>query len=183
MPTGPQRQTARLLLGRVSAPGAVYFVTMCTSKRAQVLTLAHNLSSVRSTLADTFSHDNSLHAACVMPDHVHLLFTLGKRLTVGQVMGKFKASVRRRSDKLWTWQRNGFEHRLRETESEADYAFYIFMNPYRAHLVPITTAWSGWLCEDPLRYRFLAGLKPDGTPPPEWLNYDKSIAAKIDRSS
>ncbi len=114
-----------------------------------------------------------------MPDHVHLLFTLGKSLSVGQVMGKFKTLARRAAEAAWTWQLNGFEHRLRPEEQEAHYAFYLFMNPYRAGCITLEQTWPGWICEEPERYRFLSGLSSDGTPPAEWLTRAEALARHL----
>jgi REP element-mobilizing transposase RayT len=170
VPPRPERRTARLLLGRVSAAGATYFLTLCTADRAAALLEPPALSAIRSALGATFTAtDAPLHAACVMSDHVHLLFRLGPRLSVGQVMGKFKSHARRACAAAWSWQLNGYEHRLREHEREEDYAFYVFMNPYRAGLVPMTRPWPAWICPEPRRYRFLDALAPDGSPPAEWL--------------
>jgi putative transposase len=173
----PQRQTARLLLGRVSACGATYFLTLCTAARAPVLLEPVTLARLRTALATTFTETERLHAACVMPDHVHILFTLGTRLSIGQVMGKFKTLAHRSVTAEWSWQPNGYEHRLRASDSEEDYAFYMFMNPYRAGLVPMNAAWSAWICSEPRRYGFIKALNADGSPPPEWLNEPNRISS------
>lgn len=104
-----------------------------------------------------------------MPDHVHLLFTLGERLTVGQVMAKFKNLARDSGRVAWRWLDDGFEHRLRAEESAEDYAFYIFMNPYRARLILTSETWPGWQCPDHLQFRFTQHLGSDRHPPLEWL--------------
>ncbi|MCX6938541.1 MAG: transposase [Verrucomicrobia bacterium] len=172
----PHRQTARLLLGRISTPGATYFLTLCTALRAPVLLYPETLTALRAALSATFTETDPLRAACVMPDHLHLIFTLGPRLSVGQIMGKFKTLSLRHAGAVWRWQLNGYEHRLRDNESEEDYAFYVYMNPYRAGLAPISGVWPAWICPEPNRYRFLAALKLDGTPPCEWLDEPDRVA-------
>ena len=175
----PERQTHRLQWGRVSVPGARYFLTLCTQDRIPVLTSSSASDQVLAALHTLHGTDAELLTATLMPDHVHVLFTLGERLTLGQVMGKFKTLARNRGRALWRWQEDGFEHRLRPEESAEDYGFYIFMNPYRANLWPLSQAWPWWVCPEPTRFRFFQHLAPDGTPPSEWLGEAETVAARI----
>lgn len=49
-----------------------------------------------------------------MPDHMHLLFRLGEKLTFSRVIGRFKAKTMRPVLECGLmWQQNVFEHRLR----------------------------------------------------------------------
>lgn len=176
----PERKTPRLRYGRVSLPGARYFLTACPRQRAPVLAApaeaARTLSAFETLHA---SGDIVLHAAVVMPDHAHALFTLGPRLTVGQALAKFKTLARDHGRVPWRWLDDGFEHRLRPHESAEDYAFYIFMNPYRARLVEPTTAWPWWRCPEPAMFRFTQHLGADGTPPAGWLATIETIAPRV----
>ena len=176
----PDRQTARLRFGRVSTQGATYFITLCTKDRAPVLlqpATAREVHKVLQSMHD--SGDFALIAATIMPDHVHLLLTLGCRLKVGQVMGKFKTKSRKQGKTGWRWQEDGFEHRLRTTESIEDYGFYIFMNPYRARLCPLTAPWQWWLCPQPSVFRFLGALDQKQVVPAAWLDLSDQVAARI----
>ena len=121
------RKTNQLRRGRTSVPGAKYFVTCCTRNRAHIFSHA-------AAAEETFAALNTIHsaqdadffAATIMPNHVHLLFALGDRLRVGQIVAKFKSLARDLGRAPWRWQTDGFEHRLRLHESAEDYAFYIF---------------------------------------------------------
>ncbi len=144
-----------------------------------MLNTASVADSALAALHDLHPADVDLLAATIMPDHVHLLFTLGERLSVGQVTGKFKTLARARGQAAWRWQQDGYEHRLRPDESTDDYAFYIFMNPYRAGLCAVSQAWPRWVCPEPTRFRFLQHLDSTGAPPPEWLGTIETIAAKV----
>lgn len=176
----PYRETARLRFGRTNSEGASYFVTACTKNRDPILTGADNGMRIEGTLRAMHSAgDINLTAATVMPDHVHLLFVLGARLDVGQVMGKFKTWSRDMGKASWRWQQDGFEHRLRQIESVEDYGFYIFMNPYRAGLCRLGASWPWWLCPDPSTFRFLAALEGQQEVPPTWLGLSDKIEAKI----
>jgi REP element-mobilizing transposase RayT len=174
------RKTSRLRFGRVSVPEAIYFITFCTKNRAPVLTLP---DSGKITIAAMQSMheacDIALIAATVMPDHVHALLTLGRRLQLGQVMRKIKTLSRNQGRALWRWQYDGFEHRVRSFESIEDYAFYIFMNPYRAGLCPLTASWPWWICPEPRQIHFMTALELNQGVPLEWLGLSDAIASKI----
>lgn len=174
------RKTPRLRLGRISSSGANYFITLCTKNRAPVLTQKGTATRIMDTLLSMHgANDMELLAATSMPDHAHLLLTLGGRLRLGQMMGKFKAQSRDQGRVSWHWQEDGFEHRLRHIEAIEDYGFYIFMNPYRAGLCPLATAWPWWICPHPSAFRFLDALNANQTVPAAWLGLSDKIATKI----
>lgn len=176
----PNRQTSRLRFGRTSAPGASYFITNCTKDRAAILTATNTGRTVAdSLLALHSSGEIQLAAATIMPDHVHLLFTLGDRLRVGQVVGKFKTLARNMGRATWRWQQDGFEHQLRDVESMEDYGFYMFMNPYRAGLCPLAAPWPWWLCPQPSLFRFLSARDQNQAVPSEWLGLSDQIGSRI----
>ena len=108
-------------------------------------------------------------AFTVMPDHVHWLFQLGDRLTLGRTIARFKFQT---SSGLLAhrliWQRDFFEHRLRGSESVEEYALYIFLNPYRAQLIN-AGSWPGWWSATVDLFEFWTKLNGDGSPPTEWL--------------
>jgi putative transposase len=174
------RKTPRLRIGRISSADAKYFITLCTKNRTPVLTQKESGSRVNATLQSMHdSGDMELIAATAMPDHVHILFGLGNRLKLGQVIGKFKTKSRNQGLADWLWQEDGFEHRLRSEDAIEDYGFYIFMNPYRARICPLERRWEWWLCPNPTNLRFLSLLAPEEPVPKEWLGLCEEIAAKI----
>lgn len=175
----PGRKTERLRIGRVSLPGARYFVTACVQGRAPVLMADAQLRRMQTALSElSSSGDWRLLAGVVMPDHVHVLFSLGERLPLDRVIAKFKSRVRA-VEAVWRWQANVFEHRLRADEDAENYAFYVFMNPYRAGLAEMNSSWPGWLPGTDFRWRFEDGLSADGVPPAEWLDRVKEVAGHI----
>jgi putative transposase len=124
------RATAKLLPGRISLAGECYFLTWCTHDRLPGLTSPAVQSTLRAAISNLDqSRDAGLLAATIMPEHVHLPITLGTHLTISQVVAKIKATVTRQHLAM-RWQLNFFEHRLRDSASAEDFAFYIFMNPY-----------------------------------------------------
>jgi REP element-mobilizing transposase RayT len=94
-------------------------------------------------------HDNGrriqLHAAVIMPDHVHLLFTAlrdgeGWTFTLPQILKAIKGTSARSINKLLSThgpvrQDESFDHVLRGNESFAETVEYIRQNPVRKGLV------------------------------------------------
>ena len=132
------------------------FVTFCKllhnhfSERARDLVLKHCI------------HDHGrridLHAAVIMPDHVHMLFTLlrderGWPYPMQKILKMIKGTSARDINRLLgssgpVWQAESFDHVLRSQESLEEKIEYIRMNPVRAALV-----------RQPEEYRWL-WLKP-----------------------
>jgi putative transposase len=175
----PVRKTERLRFGRVSLPGARYFVTACVQGREPVLAIEACLKRVLEGMNElALTGDWRLLAATIMPDHVHILFTLGDRLPLDRVIAKLKSRTRA-PDAVWRWQANVFEHRLRADEDAEDYAFYIFMNPCRAGLIDVNAPWPGWVRGAESRWRFEEGVSVAGAFPAEWLDQVKEVAGRI----
>jgi REP element-mobilizing transposase RayT len=154
--------------------GARYFVT-CSAVRPESR-LVHSsyarliLETVKDMVTDK---DIILYCATVMPDHVHLLFSLPETLELSKVIGKFKTLSRKsRAGFDMHWQANYFEHRLRPDELCNDYARYIFLNPYRAGLIERRMEWPYWIFGADVDFNFLCFLEEGKYPPIEWLAAD-----------
>jgi REP-associated tyrosine transposase len=86
-----------------------------------------------------------LHAAVIMPDHVHLLFTAqrdaeGWTFALPEILRAIKGSSARSINKLIgrigrLWQDESFDHVLRGNESLRETIEYIRQNPVRKGLV------------------------------------------------
>ena len=167
----PERKTSNLRHARISQAGGRYFLTICTRNRDPVLTAPVNAKRISGVFTILQSAgDIDLHAATIMPDHLHLLFTLGTGLTLGQSMAKLKNLARDFGRVPWRWLEDGFEHRLRPHELTEDYGFYIFMNPYRARLLPTNESWPWWYCPRLQMFRFPEHFSSHATPPEAWLD-------------
>ena len=85
-------------------------MTVCTRGREPVLSVAENAERIIAAMVELdASGDGQFLAGTVMPDHIHLLFVLGERLTLARIMAKVKSRARR-ADAPWRWQGNSFEH-------------------------------------------------------------------------
>lgn len=164
------RSTGALHANRWSLPGARYFVTLCTMERHTGLTTNTTASAIRNAVmaADAVGDTETL-AFTVMPDHIHWLFHLGGRLSLGRVIARYKAETRAELQAGHrVWQHDFYEHRLRAEEGAEDYGRYVILNPYRAGLL-CGGNWPGWLCPKPEQFGFMTQLKPDGAPQREWI--------------
>jgi len=131
------------ILPHYQKAGRAVFITFCKGNRipfapeAQDAILQHSL------------HDNGkrydLHAAVVMPDHVHLLLTplrdekgwpYSLPTILKQLKGTSARTVNRLSNSCSTvWQEESFDHVLRSQESLEEKLEYIRQNPVRRGLV------------------------------------------------
>jgi hypothetical protein len=116
------------------------------------------------------SHDTATIAFTVMPDHMHWLFALGPRLSLGRVIARWKVQSRSAlAGAGLVWQRDFYEHSLRSGEMPEEYGLYVFLNPSRAGLLPAKILWPHWYAPHPEALGFIGQLNPDGTPPREWI--------------
>jgi REP element-mobilizing transposase RayT len=167
----PTRRTSDLRIGRQSLPGATYFLTLCEARRQLGFTDPPLVSDLKEALeALHLVNDFSLIAASVMPDHLHLLGVLGARLSLSRAIGKLKAQTRAhlRARGL-QWQENFYEHRLRGDDELEPFARYIFLNPYRAALLPLNATWPHWLRRGDIRFQFEEIVDRAHAVPAAWL--------------
>jgi putative transposase len=166
----PPKGHAALRRGRVSMPGADYFLTLCTDqKRAGLL---HPEITERITYElKAMQADATWRVRCstIMPDHLHLLITLGDRLAVEKTINRLKAKTSATlATHHLTWERGFFDHRLRPDEDRAAIFHYIYLNAYRANLLTATERWPWFHCAPADEAWFTARLT-ENLPPPAWL--------------
>ncbi|MFA6290054.1 MAG: transposase [Opitutaceae bacterium] len=161
---------AALRHGRISMPGADYFLTLCTDQKQPGLTQPHVAQRIMDEL-QTMQTDTTCDVRCltVMPDHLHLLLTLGTRLSLAKAINRLKAKT---SASLGahhlSWERGYFDHRVRPDEDRASIFHYIYLNPYRASLCTPAATWPWFHCCDADRAWFEPRLD-NNLPPPTWL--------------
>lgn len=163
--------TDLLRKGRYSMAGERYFITLCTKDRRPGLTSPLIRESITQTLRKLqLASDIDLFCATTMPDHVHLLYRLGRTLSLPQVQGKFKrmTSPTLNQQEL-SWQPNYYDHRLRADSALESFSQYIFLNPYRKGLINSNETWPDWIINRNYCPEFYAHLKAGMTPPSEWI--------------
>ena len=118
--------------------------------------------------------DIALECATIMPDHIHALLILGRRLQFGRVIAKFKALTRfSLTTNSCVWQRDFFEHHLCPDEYFSPFGRYIFLNPYRAGLLERRAVWPYTYLRQNADFDFLNLLEDGRYPPAEWVSLPK----------
>ena len=159
-----------LRVGRWSQAGSDYFVTGCLDRPLSGLTTEAIADTVRVRLheLETAGHWR-LRSYVLMPDHFHLLATLGDRGDLSGAMRLFKGPLTPvlRQHGL-RWQKNFYDHRLRSVDELLPTFLYIFLNPYRAGLVSVGEKWPCYYCA-PEDWEWFGGMTNESLPFPEWL--------------
>lgn len=110
-----------------------------------------------------------LRTAVVMPDHLHLLVTLGNATDLSSAIRLFKGRLTPLLRKHGAaWQQNFFDHRLRPDEELLPVYLYIFLNPYRKGLIPVNQPWKGYSCNEE-DWAWFGSLTNERCPEPAWL--------------
>jgi putative transposase len=116
-----------------------YFVTIGTENRAVFfsdLPTGHRL--VEKLIASAAHSNFTLHAYCVMPDHLHFISeALADTCDLIRFVDGFKQRTayefsKTRGTRLW--QRRYYDHILRPNEAIEDVACYVWWNPVRKKL-------------------------------------------------
>jgi len=120
---------------------AIFFITVCCEPREENQ-LCHE--AVASKLFETVEFRQNrgewyVHLLLMMPDHVHGLISFPTDKSMRKIIQDWKESVARRVGVKW--QRDFFDHRLRNDENFVEKADYIRMNPVRKGLVEESDKW------------------------------------------
>ena len=115
----PKRKRIRLSNYDYASEG-YYFVTICTFNKQPniLLSLPTRFLGLR---VDYYS---------LLPTHLHVIFVFAqRRMTLGQVVRYFKALVSKETGKKNFWQRNYYEHVIRNETALLEIREYIQNNP------------------------------------------------------
>jgi REP element-mobilizing transposase RayT len=119
----------------------IFFITICALQRGENQ-FCHPVAAKAIFEATAFYHQQArwhVHLMLIMPDHVHALISFPKVESIEQVVRSWKHYLAKQH-KL-KWQRDYFDHRLRNHESHREKADYIRLNPVRAGLVSDPALW------------------------------------------
>ena len=137
-------------LSRIWLVHPVYFITVCTKDRRQIL-IVPNVADIlrREWEAAKDRYGWLIGRYAIMPDHVHF-FCAEKSEGATHSLSRFMAgwkewTAKNASRALATlppiWQEQFFDHVMRSDESYAEKWDYVRMNPVRAGLA---AAWEDW---------------------------------------
>ena len=143
--------------------GGTFFFTLVTFERAAFLTSNEARRCLRAAWKETqCAHPFQVDAVCLLPDHLHCVWTLPEGDTdyssrwkqlkgaftrsylAGGGSDGFRNASRLRSREAAVWQRRFWEHRIRDGEDYRRHVEYIHYNPVKHGHVskPIDWAWS-----------------------------------------
>lgn len=122
-------------------PGSLFFITLCCEQRTENQLCRPEIGPA---LLDAvrFYHDHQRWFArlfLLMPDHAHALVAFPANEKMGEVLRNWKSFTARQNG--IQWQRNFFEHRLRDGEQWELKADYIRQNPVRRGLIADARRW------------------------------------------
>ncbi len=137
------RYTYRRRLPHIQKDGRPVFITFATNHRWELPAAARDIV-LECCLAEN-GRTCDLHAAVIMPNHVHLVLTPLRRddgwlCSLPEIMHAIKGKAARRINQTLertgpVWQEESFDHVLRSNDSLAEKVDYICRNPVRAELV------------------------------------------------
>jgi putative transposase len=129
--------------------GAIFFITICTQPRGvnqlcqpETGAWIHESFQFREQRGDWW-----VHLLLLMPDHLHAVLSFAQEPGMTHAISPWKRFAAR--ERGLQWQRDFFEHRLRDDDNRVEKAHYIRMNPVRAGLVTKPEEWpyawsKGW---------------------------------------
>ena len=156
--------------GRHSCAHADYFLTLCARRPCRLLCDQNTWDACAAEWHRLESQSVwTVRCAVAMPDHLHLLVTLGQPTELSAAVKDFKGRLSPifRLNGL-SWQPSFYDHRLRSDEDVHPVFLYIFLNPYRAGLCATDKRWPAYYCsvED---WSWFGGMTNASCPYPEWL--------------
>ncbi|MBK5259289.1 MAG: transposase [Thermoanaerobaculia bacterium] len=152
MPVADDTYAYRGDLPHLSKRGKTYLLTFCTWRRIVMNRQARDI--VLSTVLHDRNIEYALHAAVIMPEHVHILLTPIEKderamSTIPIITQRLKSVSAHRvarlpNQKRHVWQDESFDHIVRGQDSLRAKADYICENPVRRGLVKAPDDWP-WL--------------------------------------
>ena len=169
-PLRPRPGYSSLRQHRWSAPDSEYFVTFKAQRPTDGLMYPEILCALTQRREYLEAIDRwNVRTWVVMPDHIHVVFTLGRSTSLAQcfrdLKGPLTPSLRRKGVR---WQEGYYEHRIRQDEDRLPVFLYVFLNPYRARLLAQSERWPGYFCSEE-DWAWLRPLTNSDTAFPEWL--------------
>src|SRR2546421_4377473 len=119
----------------IGTEDAIFFITICCQPKGE--NQLCRLQVAKSLFGSArFYWERGLWGLplmLLMPDHVHMLATFGPDVSMQRVIQNWKRYTAKQAQ--ISWQRDFFDHRLRDEENLIEKANYILNNPVRAGLI------------------------------------------------
>jgi putative transposase len=121
--------------------GAWYFITInCAQRNINQLCLPEIANAILASIA--FNHDRQAwfcRFALLMPDHLHAILAVPRDPGLKTTLSRWKHYIA--TQHKIEWQRDFFDHRLRNEAELKEKSTYISMNPVRRGLCEKPEAW------------------------------------------
>ena len=137
------------------AEGSWFFITLnCVPRGKNQLCRAHTGEAVLAAMQ--FNHERLIwhcRLCLLMPDHLHAIIAFPREPGMQITITNWKKFITGKCGV--DWQRDFFDHRLRDHHELEEKTGYIFMNPVRKGLCERAEEWM-WV------------YRPNDRPPPRW---------------
>ena len=166
----PIREAVSHRPSRWSSPPGGHFLTLCTGRHHPGLaTPQFNAEFHAAAHLLSLEHQWQVRTATVMPHHAHLLVTVNESADLPAVVDRFKDRLTPCLQRAGLqWEVGYCDRRMHPGEDHFPTFLYIFLNPYRARLLPPDDTWSGYYCDDS-DWAWFAPLHRTPCQFPEWL--------------
>ena len=140
-PVLPQRKTLPHVPPSWVRPDELFFVTVCCRQRGANVLARATVARMVFDAVERYVADGRWYVRLMvlMPDHVHALAAVPADESLLRVVRSWKRFLARQAG--LEWQRDYFDHRLRNDESCEEKCAYIRNNPVRAGLVASPELW------------------------------------------
>ena len=136
----PEGSVSKPPRDNIPSPHQVYFLTINCAGGKFIFQSERMVMLLLDTLNGSRAQGKfQLHEFAVMPNHVHLLISPGREVTLERAVQFIKGGFSYRAGKELgfrgeIWQRGYVDHRIRDGRHYTFHREYIRMNPVRAHL-------------------------------------------------
>ena len=137
--------------GRVSLTNQFYSITLVAYKRGNIFTsMGINRLIIKEMKNIETQEAAKTIAFVIMPNHIHWLIQLGNKKALSDVIkslkGRCSKVTRDNLGMCKLWQRNYYDHMIRNEDDLHKNARYIIANPLRAKIVDKITLYPYWDC-------------------------------------
>ncbi len=143
----------QLRKGRTSIQEAYYSVTIATFNRKPILSTP-KIPDIIFNCFDWLETDKRLKWMCIMimPDHIHVVFQLGNKQTLSELIQTFKRYTANQINKQLqrtgsVWQKTFHDHGIRCHDSLNKMIRYCYENPVRKKIVGKPEDYPHWRCK------------------------------------
>ena len=137
----PERKRLPHVIPSWVEEGSAYFITICTGRRGHNQLCRPDVAA--GILAAWAFYQNRgdvwIYLLVLMPDHLHAIMSFNRDQGMQKAIREFKKFTARALG--ISWQRDFFDHRLRDDKCRVEKAHYIRMNPVRAGLCKTPGDW------------------------------------------